>query len=111
MVQLLILGGVVVVALIVLSVLLKIVGIAILVGSWIVAGYLAGHLVRGKGYGPIGNAALGLVGGIVGGIIFSLAGLGGIKDFWLVGYIIAGAIGGVILIFLVRLFHDKDFAR
>lgn len=112
MVQLLVLGGLAIVVLLFIGFVFKIMNLVVLVGSWILAGYIAGQVVRGKGYGPIGDAALGLTGGLVGIIVLSLVGLGGIGGLWLVGKIIAGAIGAVILIYAVRfLGGKKDFAK
>ena len=109
MVQLLVFGGVVIVAILVISAVLKVLGIAILVGSWILAGYLAGQLVGVK-KDPLTNGILGLVGGIIGSLILTLLGLSGIKDMALVGRIIAGVIGGVILIYAFHLQEDKKKA-
>jgi len=83
-------------------------GLVFTVLVWMLIGWLAGKALRGKGYGPVGDAALGLGGGIVGSIVLGILGLnvGG-----LVGTIIGGVVGAVILIFLIRLLHDADFAR
>ncbi len=48
---------------------------AIVVG--IIAGWLAGKLVRGAGFGLIGDLILGLVGGFVGAWIFGALGVAG----------------------------------
>ena len=43
--------------------------------SWIVvgliAGWLAGQIMRGRGFGCIGNIVIGLIGGVIGGYVFS----------------------------------------
>lgn len=112
MVQLIALGGLAILAVLVIGFVLNIFNIVVMVGSWIVAGYLAGQVVRGKGYGPLGDAALGLTGGIIGIIVLSLVGLGSISGLWIVGKIIAGAIGAIILIYGVRFVGGKkDFAK
>ncbi len=72
-----------------------------------IAGTLAGRLVRGKGYGPIGDIVLGLIGSVVGNIAFSLLGLGPVNIF---GSIAVAMIGGVIFVILIRVFLDSQFA-
>ena len=86
-------------------------GIVFTLLTWMFAGYLAGRLLRGRGYGVVGNIALGLAGGIVGSIILRVIGLGAVGNVWLIGGILVGVIGAVILVFLVRLFANEDFAR
>jgi len=81
----------------------------IMVLIWIFIGYLAGQLIRGKGYGPVGDAALGIGGGIVGSVLLNLLG----RDAWdsgFIGRIVFGAIGAVVLVFLVRVVN-KDFGK
>jgi len=61
------------------------------------AGFLAGHILKGGGYGALGNIILGIFGGIVGGFLFGLIGLG---PTGLVGRLIAGTVGAIILVYL-----------
>lgn len=67
----------------------------------LVAGWLAGVLVKGGGFGVIGDIVVGVVGAVLGGWLFSTFGasVGG----GLVGSIIVATIGAVILLFIVRL--------
>ena len=111
MVELVVLAGLVIVAVIVLSFVLKVAGIVIAIATWMCAGYLAGQLIRGRSFGPIGDTALGLVGGIVGSLVLRLFNLGGVTNIIVVGNIIAGVVGAVVLIYAVRFFHNKDFAK
>lgn len=67
---------------------------AILVGA--AAGFLAGHILRGEGYGAIGNIVLGILGGVVGDFLFGLAGLG---PTGIIGELIAATVGAVILVY------------
>jgi uncharacterized membrane protein YeaQ/YmgE (transglycosylase-associated protein family) len=71
----------------------------ILVG--LVAGWLAGQLVKGGGFGVIGDIVVGVLGALLGGFLFSSLGvsLGG----GLLGAIIVATIGAVLLIFILRL--------
>jgi uncharacterized membrane protein YeaQ/YmgE (transglycosylase-associated protein family) len=67
----------------------------------IVAGWLAGKLVKGGGFGLLGDLVVGIVGALVGGFLFSSLGVhsgGG-----LIGSIIVATIGAVVLLFVVRL--------
>ena len=68
--------------------------------SGIVAGWLAGLIVRGYGFGCLGDFVVGLLGGVIGGWLFS--GLGLFPGSWL-GEILVAAIGGVILVVVIRL--------
>lgn len=75
---------------------------------WMFVGYLAGKLLRGRGYGPVNDLLLGIGGGLLGSVVFSLFGLnlGG-----LFGTVLSGLVGAVLLVWLVRLFGNKGFAR
>jgi uncharacterized membrane protein YeaQ/YmgE (transglycosylase-associated protein family) len=66
-----------------------------------VAGWLAGLIVKGYGYGLVGNVVIGIVGAVIGGFLLPRIGLslgGGI-----IGAIVSATIGAVILLFLIRL--------
>ena len=67
----------------------------------LIAGWLAGVLVKGGGYGVLGDIVVGIIGAFIGGYLFSSFGatMGG----GLLGSIIVATIGAVILIFIVRL--------
>ncbi len=77
---------------------------------WMLAGMFAGRLIRGRGYGPVGDVLLGIAGGIVGSLVLGLLGVGGIGNIPLIGGILVGVIGAVILVWLVRQFGDRNFA-
>jgi uncharacterized membrane protein YeaQ/YmgE (transglycosylase-associated protein family) len=64
------------------------------------AGYLAGRVMRGEGFGIIVDIIVGIIGGWLGGWIFGLLGLG---SYGLIGYLIVAFIGACVLIWLVRL--------
>jgi len=61
-----------------------------------VAGFLAGKVMRGRGYGILVDILLGLGGGMLGSLI---AGLLGIPTF---GYFITAFLGALLLVWLVR---------
>ena len=65
----------------------------------ILAGFLAGKIMRGKGYGVLIDLLLGLVGAVVGGFVFGLIGL---VAYGLVGRLAIATAGAVMLIWLVR---------
>ena len=111
MAELVVLAGLVIVAVIVLNAVMNMLGIAITIVSWILAGYFARRIVGGKDRGPIVDGAMGLVGGIVGMIFLRVINLGFLQDIWLVGGVIGGTIGAVLLILVIRLVHDRDFAK
>lgn len=72
----------------------------LLIGA--IAGWLAGIIVKGYGFGLVGNIVVGIVGSLIGGWLFGtyFVGVGGGG----IGSAILGAtIGAVILLFLIRL--------
>jgi uncharacterized membrane protein YeaQ/YmgE (transglycosylase-associated protein family) len=66
----------------------------------LIAGWLAGIVMKGGGYGVIGDIIVGLVGAFVGGFVFSLITGGGSAGFW--GSIAVAFVGAVIAIAIVR---------
>ncbi len=65
----------------------------------VVAGWLAGLLMRGSGYGMLGDMIIGLVGSFLGGFLVSLF-VEGTAGF--LGSILVAFVGACVLIFLVR---------
>jgi uncharacterized membrane protein YeaQ/YmgE (transglycosylase-associated protein family) len=70
----------------------------ILIGA--IAGALAGRVMRGGGFGLIGNIVVGVIGGFLGGWLFGLLGIsfGGI-----IGSLVTAFVGAVILLLIVGL--------
>jgi uncharacterized membrane protein YeaQ/YmgE (transglycosylase-associated protein family) len=66
----------------------------------LIAGWLAGMVMKGGGYGVVGDIVIGIVGAFVGGFVFSLITGGGTAGFW--GSIAVAFVGAVILIAIVR---------
>ncbi len=86
-------------------------GVTCLLCLWVIfvggtAGFMAGYVIRGRGYNPAGNVLLGIAGFFVGSLLFGRLGTAG-----LCGAIIASFLGALVLILAVRLFLDEDFAR
>ena len=67
----------------------------------LVAGWLAGVLVKGGGFGVIGDLVVGVIGAFLGGWLFST--LGASAGGGLLGSLIVATIGAVVLLFIVRL--------
>jgi uncharacterized membrane protein YeaQ/YmgE (transglycosylase-associated protein family) len=67
-----------------------------------IAGWLAGVLVKGGGFGLVVDIVVGIVGAVIGGW---LAGLLGIGFSGILGSIVIALIGAVILLLVIRLFH------
>ncbi|HOT07077.1 MAG: hypothetical protein A4E45_00438 [Methanosaeta sp. PtaB.Bin039] len=64
----------------------------------VLAGWLAGKLMRGRGFGLIGNLLVGVVGAAVGGLIFGILGL---SSHGTVGSLVTATAGAVVLLFVV----------
>jgi uncharacterized membrane protein YeaQ/YmgE (transglycosylase-associated protein family) len=69
-----------------------------------IAGWLAGKIIRGGGFGLIGNMVVGIVGAVIGGFIFSFVGIA--SGGW-IGSIITATVGALVLLFLVGLIKGK----
>lgn len=67
----------------------------------VIAGWLAGKLVKGGGFGLVGDLAVGVVGAFIGGFLFNS--LGASAGGGLIGSIVVATIGAVILLVVVRL--------
>jgi uncharacterized membrane protein YeaQ/YmgE (transglycosylase-associated protein family) len=71
--------------------------IFLLVGA--IAGWLAGLIVRGFGFGLIGNIVVGIIGALVAGYLFPRLGIG--LPAGMVGQILSAAIGAVIVLVII----------
>ena len=67
----------------------------------LIAGWLAGLIIKGGGYGVVGDIIVGIVGALIGGWLFSTMGVS--TGGGLLGAIIVALVGAIILIFLLRL--------
>ncbi|HUA01157.1 MAG TPA: GlsB/YeaQ/YmgE family stress response membrane protein [Candidatus Aquilonibacter sp.] len=67
----------------------------------LVAGWVAGHLARGRGFGCVVDVILGLIGAVIGGWIFTRLGISTL-GFW--GSLAAATVGAVLLVIVARLF-------
>lgn len=69
----------------------------ILIG--IAAGWLAGQIMKGGGFGLVGDLVVGVIGALLGGFVFGLL---GISANGTIGSLITATVGAVILIALLR---------
>jgi len=81
--------------------------ILLLVGA--IAGWLAGVIVKGYGFGLFGNIAVGIVGSFIGTWLFPRLGL--VQGSGLAGDIIGATVGAVVLLLLLRLVDRSRGAR
>ena len=65
----------------------------------LIAGWLAGKVMRGGGFGVVGDIVVGIIGALLGGWLFGLI---GIHAGGLIGSIITAFVGAVVLIALLR---------
>jgi uncharacterized membrane protein YeaQ/YmgE (transglycosylase-associated protein family) len=77
-------------------------GIIVILVVGLIAGWLAGKLMRGSGFGLIGDIIVGIVGAFIGSWLFGYLHLGPIGGFW-VNAIVTSVVGAVILLFVVGL--------
>lgn len=64
-----------------------------------IAGWLAGQIMKGSGYGLVGNILMGVIGAVVGGFLFDLLNVGGGGLIW---QIFSATIGAVVVIWVAR---------
>lgn len=67
----------------------------------LIAGWLAGMLVKGGGFGVVGDMVVGVLGALLGGFLFTKFGVS--SGGGMIGSIIVATIGAIILIFILRL--------
>ena len=77
---------------------MDIAGLIIFLAIGAVAGWLAGTIMKGGGYGLLGNIVVGIIGAVVGGYVF---GLFGISIGGLIGSIFTATAGAVLLLFII----------
>ena len=78
--------------------------IAIVIGA--IAGWLAGLLVQGTGFGLIGDIVVGVLGALIAGFLFPMLGIALALGGGLLGAIILAFIGAVILLVIVKVFKQ-----
>ncbi|QDF68085.1 GlsB/YeaQ/YmgE family stress response membrane protein [Shewanella sp. SNU WT4] len=64
-----------------------------------IAGWLAGKIMQGQGFGLLGNIAVGIVGSLLGGLVFGMLGFASIG---IIGSIISATVGAVLLLYIIQ---------
>jgi uncharacterized membrane protein YeaQ/YmgE (transglycosylase-associated protein family) len=64
------------------------------------AGWLAGLIMKGSGFGLLGDIVIGVVGSLLGGFLFNLVGL---AAYGLIAQLLMAVVGAVVLLFIVKL--------
>jgi len=76
-------------------------GILVILFVGLVAGWLAGKIVRGAGFGILGDIAIGIVGALIASLLFPRLGIH--IGYGLISEIVYSALGAIILLLVVRL--------
>ena len=82
---------------------MDIVGIIITLAIGAIAGWLAGVIVQGAGFGLLWNIIIGIAGAFIAGALFPRLGLGLTLGGGVVGAIVTAALGAIILLLIVNL--------
>jgi uncharacterized membrane protein YeaQ/YmgE (transglycosylase-associated protein family) len=80
-------------------------GIVVILFVGLVAGWLAGKIVRGTGFGIIGDIIVGIAGAFISSLLFPRLGIH--LGVGIVSEIIYSAIGAVVLLLIVRLLRGR----
>lgn len=64
----------------------------------LIAGWVAGKIMKGKGFGLIGNLVVGVLGALVGGFLFNVLGF---AAYGFAASLIMAVVGAMVLLFLV----------
>jgi uncharacterized membrane protein YeaQ/YmgE (transglycosylase-associated protein family) len=80
-------------------------GILVILFVGLIAGWLAGKVVRGTGFGLIGDLIVGIAGALVASLLFPRLGIH--LGTGLISEIIYSAIGAVVLLLVVRLLRGR----
>jgi uncharacterized membrane protein YeaQ/YmgE (transglycosylase-associated protein family) len=70
----------------------------------LIAGWLAGVVMKGGGYGILGDIVVGLIGSFLGGLLMGFF-VTGVEGFW--GSIVVAFLGACILIAIVRALSSR----
>ena len=62
------------------------------------SGWLAGTLMKGRGFGLLGNIVVGVIGAVLGGFVFNFL---GIAAGGLIGAIFTATAGAALLLFII----------
>ncbi len=76
----------------------------IFLGVGVLAGFLAGHIWRGRGFGLVGDLIVGVIGSFIGVWLFGQL---HISSAGILGLLIAAIIGALILLYLIRMVKHR----
>ncbi len=79
---------------------MNIISLLVFLAIGAVAGWIAGIIMKGGGFGLLVNMIIGVVGAVIGGFLFGLV---GISTGGLVGSLITAVAGAVALLFVIKL--------
>ena len=74
----------------------------------LIAGWLAGEVTKGSGFGLVGNIIIGIIGAILGGVVLGLL---GIDPGGFVGEVVQAFIGALVLLALLSMVGRSRLAR
>lgn len=66
----------------------------------ILAGWIAGKIMKGKGFGLFGDLGVGVLGAFIGGFIFRFLGL---HAFGFIGNLVTAVVGAIVFLYVLRL--------
>jgi len=73
--------------------------------GWIIigglAGWIAGELMRGHGFGFLGNVITGILGAVIGGWLFNSLGVA--TSYGFIGSLFTATVGAIVLLFITGL--------
>ncbi len=75
-------------------------GLLLFLAMGIVAGWLAGKIMKGSGFGLVGDLVVGVVGALIGGWLFGLL---GIAAWGMAGNLLTALVGAIALLYVIRL--------
>ncbi len=70
----------------------------------LLAGWLAGQIMKGGGFGLVGDLIVGCIGALLGGFLFRML---GIASTGLLGELIVATLGAIVLLFLLLVGRKK----
>lgn len=68
----------------------------------LIAGWLAGQIMKGGGFGLIGDLVVGIIGAFIGGWLWATLHLPALGPWWLTA-VVSAVVGACILLFIIRL--------
>jgi uncharacterized membrane protein YeaQ/YmgE (transglycosylase-associated protein family) len=78
--------------------------VALVIGA--VAGWLAGKILKGTGFGLIGDLIVGIIGGYIGAWLWDFLHLPPVSGLWWLNAIVSSTVGAIVLLVLLRLIRS-----